>query len=107
MKEAQRKNRSTPRKNGYSLPSLETRLVFELKPEEQDLASKALEEAAREMGEKLEGAQVEPKDALLFLARRYLEDRLNEEESSGNLQSPEKSLYTILYHMPALEPPDS
>ncbi len=98
VKEAQRKNRSTPRKNGYSLPSLETRLVFELKPEEQDIASKALEEAAREMGEKLEGAQVEPKDALLFLARRYLEDRLNEEESSGNLESPEKSLYTILYH---------
>ncbi len=98
VREAVRKNRSTPRKEGYSLPSLETRLVFELKPEEQDLASKALEEAAREMGERLQGAEVELKDAFLFLARRFLKDRLDEDAAAGSAVNPETSLYTILYH---------
>ncbi len=98
VREAVRKNRSRPRKEGYSLPSLETRLVFELKPEEQDLASKALEEAAREKGERLQGAEVELKDAFLFLARRFLKDRLDEDTAAGSAVNSETSLYTILYH---------
>ena len=103
VKEAVRKNRSQPRKDGYSLPGLETRLVFQLKPEEQDLASRALEEVARAMSERLQGAEIESKDAFLFLARRFLMDRVDEDaRADGSLDhgpvDPEKSLYTILYH---------
>ncbi len=98
VKEAVLKNRERPRKDGYSLPGLRTRLVFELEPEEQDLASRALEEVAREMSERLEGAEVEPKDAFLFMARRFLEERVLEDAGAGDPVDPEKSLYTILYH---------
>ncbi len=102
VKEAVRKNRSKPRKDGYSLPGLETRMVFEMKPEEQDLASRALEEVAREMSERLQGAEVESKDAFLFLARRFLETvsrgTVNEDARADDSVDPEKSLYTILYH---------
>ncbi len=98
VRDAVRKHRSRPRKDGYSLPGLETRLVFELRPEEQDLASKALERAAEEMGERLQGAEVEPKDAFLFLARRFLQEKLDEDVTTGIGERPEASLYTILYH---------
>ncbi len=100
VKEALRKNRSKPRKDGYSLPGLETRLVFQLKPEEQDLASRALEEVAREMSERLQGAEIESKDAFLFLARRFLMVRVDEDARADDSLDhgpvdPEKSLYTI------------
>ena len=78
VKDAEQKGRDRPRKPGDSMPSLKCRLLFELAPEEHDLVSKALAKITSELGEKLDGGRLEPREALLFMARRFLETDLAE-----------------------------
>ncbi len=58
VKEAQRKNRDRPRKEGDSMPTLRLRVSFELAPEEHDLVEKALGKVTSELGEKLGGGRL-------------------------------------------------
>jgi len=96
VKEAQRKNRDRPRKEGDSMPTLRLRVSFELAPEEHDLVEKALGKVTSELGEKLGGGRLDPKDALLFMARRMLET--DPAQTPEGRREKEESLYTILYH---------
>ncbi len=54
------------------------------------------------MSERLQGAEIESKDAFLFLARRFLETvsrgAVDEDARADDSLDPEKSLYTVLYH---------
>lgn len=100
VKEALKKKRTRPRQDGFGLPNVTEKLAFEMPAEEHDLVSKALEKAAREMALGLgEGGHVEPKDALLYMARRLLETDLAEAEGVAprELREREESIFTILY----------
>ena len=72
MAEAARKGRTTPRKDGYGLPALDIEVRSRLSPEEHDLLEKAVEKASGELRESL-GRDIEPKEALLYLALRMVE----------------------------------
>jgi hypothetical protein len=95
VRDAVKKGRKTPRRDGYGLPRVTTRIGFELEPEEHDLVAKALGKAREEMGRSLGEAPVELKDALLHVARQFLES--DPVAGLGRVER-EDSLYTILYH---------
>lgn len=95
--DARRKNRKSPRKNGYGLPHLRVKITLELEPEEHALLEKAVEKVAAELGDRLDGEILRPHQALLVLAARALEEPAEPcEESPGNRsQTP----FTVLYRV--------
>lgn len=93
IKDAKRKKRNHPRRDSYSLPDLSVQVNFEFSPEEHDIIRKAMEKTADEMGEGVNGQKVEPKDTLLYMARRILET-----DPAGARRERDDSIYTILYH---------
>jgi hypothetical protein len=95
VRDAVKKGRRAPRRDGHGLPRVTTRIGFELEPEENDLVAKALGKARDEMGLSLGEARVELKDALLYVARQFLES--DPAAGIGRIERVD-SLYTILYH---------
>ena len=89
------KGRKTPRGDRHGLPNVTTRIGFELEPHENDLVVKALRKAKLEMGASLGDAAIELKDALLYLARQFLES--DPANGVGRVER-DDPLYTILYH---------
>ena len=57
---------------------------------------KALRKVADEIGESFTEKRVEPKDALLFMARRMLET--DPQSTPKDRTEKEDSIYTVLYH---------
>ena len=108
VKDALQKHRKLPRKGSYGLPAIRTRVFFELSPSEHDLVEKALGKVMAELSLRLRGEKVEPKAALLFLAKRVLETDPAEKclpplsPPEGGLpegyREREESIYTVLYH---------
>ncbi len=95
--DARRKKRDHPRKDSYGLPNLTTHFAFDLAPEEGDLLTKALAKAREELGVSLGSRDLEPKDALLYMAKMLLETNPAE---GGCVRLPrEESIYTILYRL--------
>ena len=98
VQDAKAKNRKRPRDGSFGLPAVRMRLPFDFSPEEYDLVEKALRKVAKELLAKLLDASAElgPKEALIFLAKRILEtDPATAFE--GRVER-EDSIYTVLYH---------
>jgi hypothetical protein len=93
VRDAVKKGRKTPRRDGHGLPRVTTRIGFELEPEEHDLVAKALGKAKEEMGRSLGEAPIELKDALLHVARQFLE---SDPVAGVGRAEREDSPYTIL-----------
>jgi len=97
IRDAERKGRKHPRKDGYGLPGLPVKVCFELSPEEHAVVSEALKKVSREMGEGLDRAQPEPKAALLYLCRRILETDPAQGVTDGRVENG-SSPYTVVMH---------
>ena len=96
VRDALEKSRDRPRKKGSNMPNLKVRVTFELSPEKHDVLEKAVRKAAAEMNSLGEGRRVEPQEALLFMARRWLET--DPEGTPQGRKEKEDSIDTILYH---------
>lgn len=97
VQDALEKKRTHPRKKGSSMPKLKVRLTFEFTAHEHDLVAKALRKGAVELGEKLGGQYVTPKDVFLFLSMRML--KTDPEGTPRGRVEREASLFSILYHV--------
>jgi hypothetical protein len=109
VQDARAKGRRLPRKGSYGLPAVRMRLPFDFAPEEYELVARALAKVAAELTASLPAAEgtpagegggpggsIEPRAALLYMARRMLETD-SATGGEGRIENP-GSLYTILYH---------
>ncbi|MBI4606329.1 MAG: hypothetical protein HY721_30560, partial [Planctomycetes bacterium] len=117
VRDAALKGRRRPRRKEEGLPRLAVRVAFALLPEEHDILEKALRKAAFEARERTGKERLEPKEALLELARSVLETEPQGSPEGAPQGSPgrkprEEPAYTVLYqrcpdcrkaHLPAPE----
>jgi hypothetical protein len=101
IKDAERKRRKRPRRDGYGLPALPVKLTFELAPQDHAVVERGLEKVASEMGRSLDGAKPSPPQALLFLMLRILQTD-PETDPQGSLTAGraerEHSPFTVVFH---------
>jgi len=98
VEDALKKGRKLPRKDGFGLPGVKVRMVFELSPEENEVAEKALLKVGDEVSERLGGEPIEPKEAFLMAMKLILE---SDPASGTHPERVEKehSIYSVLYHL--------
>jgi hypothetical protein len=97
LKDAEKKRRKRPRRDGYGLPGLPVKLTFELAPQDHAVVERGLEKVASEMGRSLDGAKPSPQQALLFLMLRVLETDPPVSVTAGRVER-EDSPFTVVFH---------
>ena len=97
IKDALRKNRKSPRKNGNGLPGLPVRLRLEFSPEDYAILERGLEKVADEMSGGLDGARAEPEKVLLYLMDRMLHSETAGDSTAGRVERVD-SPYTVVFH---------
>jgi hypothetical protein len=97
LKDAEGKRRKRPRPDGYGLPGLPVKLMFDLAPQDHAVVERGLEKVAAEMGRSLDGAKPSPEQALLFLMLRVLETDPEGSITADRVES-EQSPFTVVFH---------
>jgi hypothetical protein len=97
LKDAEKKRRKRPRRDGYGLPGFPVKLSFELSPQDHAVVERGLAKVAAEMGCSLDGAKPSPAEALLFLMLRVLETDPEVSVSAGRVER-DHSPFTVVFH---------